>query len=154
MSSKLLIAYSTKGGASETYAKAIAETLKSDGIDVEIFDLKKDKPDISNFDTVVLGTGVRMYMVYRHWKKILKLRELHEKNLFMFLSSGMATEDPDKAVKKFLDPIVSKYGLKPDSLVSFPGIIPEKWAENEEQKNAVKPELAKKWAKDISSKIK
>ena len=149
-----MVAYSTKGGASEQYAKTVAETLKSDGHNVEIYNLTNDIPNISNYDTIVLGTGVRMYMVYRRWKKILKQKTLHNKQLYMFLSSGMAIEEPEKAVEKFLDPIVAKYDLKPNLMVSFPGIIPAKWAENDEQKDTVKPEIAKKWAQEISRQVK
>lgn len=149
----ILVGYFTKGGASKIYAEKIADTLKAEGKKVEIYNLKEKIPDISNFDTIILGTGVRMYMVYRRWRKILKQKEIQNKNLYMFLSSGMAMENPEKAVEKFLDPIVSKYNLKPISMVSFPGLIPEKWAENEEQKNSVKPDLAKKWAEQILSQI-
>jgi hypothetical protein len=52
----------------------------------------------------------------------------------MFLSSGTAIEEPDKAVEKFLSPLVERYNLKPKSLVSFPGKIPEKWSKLDEKK--------------------
>ncbi len=154
MNPNILVAYYTKGGASEKYAETIAETLQSKGLNVKIYNLKKETPDISNFDTIILGTGVRMFMVYRRWKKIIKQKELHNKTLYMFLSSGMAMEEPKKAVEKFLSPLVKKYDLEPKSMVSFPGIFPEKWAENEKQKNSVKPELAKTWAEEISRQVK
>lgn len=154
MSGNILVAYYTKGGASEQYASKIVETLKSDGLNVEMYDLKKNIPDISDFDTVILGTGVRMFMVYRRWRKILKQKKLGDKKLYMFLSSGMAMDEPEKAVEKFLDPLVKKYKLNPESMVSFPGWFPEKWAENEKQKNSVKPELAKRWAQKIFRQIK
>jgi menaquinone-dependent protoporphyrinogen IX oxidase len=152
MNSKVLVAYFTKGGASEEYAKIIAETLTTDGFAVETFNLAHNIPDISAFKTVVLGTGVRMFRVYRRWKKILKQSELQSKQLFLFLSSGTAIEDPDKAVNKFLNPIVEKYGLKPESLVSFPGKIPEKWAKKDSEKETMKPEKAEAWAHEIARK--
>ena len=71
----------------------------------------------------------------------------------MFLSSGTAIEDPDKAVEKFLRPLVEKYDLKPKSLVSFPGKIPEKWAKLDGQKETMKPEKAKVWAQEIARQI-
>jgi len=153
MNSKTLVAYFTKGGASEEYAKVIAETLKENGLGVEICNLARDIPDVADFDTVVLGTGVRMFRVYRPWKKILKQKTLGNKHLFMFLSSGTAIEEPDKAVEKFLRPLVEKYNLKPKSLVSFPGKIPEKWAKLDSQKETMKPEKAKAWAQEISRQI-
>ena len=72
----------------------------------------------------------------------------------MFLSNGTAIENPDKAVDKFLHPLVEKYDLKPKSLVSFSGKIPEKWAKLEEQKETMKPEKAKAWAQEIARQIR
>jgi menaquinone-dependent protoporphyrinogen IX oxidase len=154
MNSKTLVAYFTKGGASEEYAKVIVETLTENGLAVEIFNLAHDIPEVADFKTVVLGTGVRMFRVYRPWKKVLKQKTLSNKHLFMFLSSGTAIEDPDKAIEKFLRPLVEKYNLKPKSLVSFPGKIPAKWAKLDSQKETMKPEKAKAWAQEISRQIK
>jgi len=153
MNSKTLVAYFTKGGASEEYAKVIAETLTADGLAVETCNLAHDIPDVAAFNTVVLGTGVRMFRVYRRWKKVLKQKTLSSKHLFMFLSSGTAIEEPDKAVEKFLRPLVEKYDLKPKSLVSFPGKIPEKWAKLDDQKETMKPEKAKAWAQEIARQV-
>lgn len=151
MSNKTLVAYFTKSGASEEYAKVIADVLSEKGISVEIYNLAEKIPDITAFDIIVLGTGVRMFMVYRRWRKILKHKALKNKHLFMFLSSGMAMEEPDKAVEKFLRPLVQKYDLSPDSLVSFPGKIPEKWEKYDEGPKAkMDPDKAKEWAKEIA----
>jgi len=152
MNNKTLVAYFTKGGASETYAKIISDTLKSNGLTVETCNLADNIPEIASFDIIVLGTGVRMFRVYRRWKKILKQKSLLNKNLFMFLSSGTAIEDPKKAVEKFLHPLVEKYNLKPKSLVSFPGKIPDKWAKLDDQKSTINPNKAKEWANEIALK--
>lgn len=153
MINKTLVAYFTKGGATEEYAKVIGETLTANGLTVELRNLASDIPDVTAFDTIVLGTGVRMFTVYRRWKKVLKKKELRDKRLFMFLSSGTAIEDPDKAVEKFLRPLVDKYGLRPTSLVSFPGKIPEKWAKPDGEKETMKPEKAKEWASKIAYQV-
>ena len=153
MNSRILIAYYTKGGASEEYAKIIAETITANGLNVDIFNLRDKIPDIEPYEIIVLGTGVRMFRVYGRWKKILKQKTLSSKHLFMFLSSGTAIEEPDKAVDKFLRPLVERFGLKPKSLVSFPGLIPEKWAKDEDQKETMKPDVAKEWAKEIASQV-
>jgi len=153
MNSKILVAYFTKGGASEKYAKIITDTLTADGFAVETCNLAHDIPNIADFNTVVLGTGVRMFRVYRRWKKVLKQKPLTSKALFMFLSSGTAIEDPDKAVNKFLRPIVERYDLKPKSLVSFPGIVPEKWAKLDGEKETMKPGKAEAWAHEIARQV-
>jgi len=153
MNNKILVAYFTKGGATEKYAKVISETLTTNGLKVETCNLAHSIPDVAAFDTVVLGTGVRMFRVYRRWKKILKQKSLSDKHLFMFLSSGTAIENPEKAVEKFLHPLVEKYNLKSKSLVSFPGKIPEKWAKLDGQKDTIKLDKAKAWAQEISSQV-
>jgi menaquinone-dependent protoporphyrinogen IX oxidase len=153
MNRKTLVAYSTKGGASEEYAKIIAEELTSKGFTVDICNLASNIPDISPYDIIILGTGVRMFRVYRRWKKILKQKSLRSKHLFLFLSSGTAIEDPSKAVEKFLRPIVDKYKLSAESLVSFPGKIPEKWSKFDGEKETMKPEKAKEWAQEISRQL-
>ena len=151
MANKTLVAYYTKGGATEEYAKVITETFQANGLTVEMHNLATEIPDVTAFDAVVLGTGVRMGMVYRRWKKVLKQKALGNKRLFLFLSSGTAIEKPDEAVEKFLRPLVQKYHLKPESLISFPGKIPEKWAKLDAQKETLKPEQAKTWAQMIAS---
>lgn len=153
MANKILVAYYTKGGASEEYAKVIAETLKINGQKIEIHNLAYGIPDITGFNILVLGTGVRISRVYRRWKKILKNKTLNNKRLFLFLSSGTAIEKPDEAVKKFLSPLVQKYNLKPESIISFPGKIPERWAKLDSQKETMKPEVAKAWVMEIINKI-
>jgi len=150
MNNKTLVAYFTKGGASETYAQIISDTLKSNGLIVDTCNLSDNMPEIASYDIIVLGTGVRMFRVYRRWKKILKQKSLRNKNLFMFLCSGTAIENPEKAVDKFLHPLVKKYNLKPKSLVSFPGKIPDKWAKLDDQKNTINPDKAKVWASEIA----
>jgi menaquinone-dependent protoporphyrinogen IX oxidase len=152
MAEKTLVAYYTKGGASEEYAKVIAQTLAANGCMVDTRNLADGIPDVAGYDTVVLGTGVRMSMVYRPWRKVLKQKALGGKRLFVFLSSGMAIEEPDKAVEKFLRPLIDKYGLKPVSMVSFPGKIPEKWAKADGGKPTMSPEKAKTWAQEIAGK--
>lgn len=148
------MAYFTKSGASEEYAKVIKETLKDNGFSVELCNLGEDIPDITGFETIVMGTGVRLSMVYRRWRKILKKKAIKNKKLYLFLSSGTAVEEPNKAVEKFLHPLVKKYKLKPESLVSFPGKTPDRWAKyDEDQKMIMKPEKAKIWAEKISDQL-
>lgn len=123
---KILVAYFTKGGATEEYATVIDKTLMVNGCKVEICNLAQDIPNVATFDIVVVGTGMRMFRVYGRWKKILKQKAFNSKHLFIYLSSRTEIKDPEKAVKKFLRPLIEKYGLKPESLISFPGKIPEK----------------------------
>jgi menaquinone-dependent protoporphyrinogen IX oxidase len=154
MTGKTLVAYHTKSGASATYARAIAETLVAHGIQADLVNLREKVPDVSDYGNIVVGTGVRLFMVYGRWKKILKQKSLKGKRLFMFLSSGTAIDNPDEAVEKYLRPILAKYGLNPVLLGSFPGFIPDKMADSDAHRNSVKPEKAREWAVEIATKLK
>lgn len=155
MNQKILVAYFTKSGATEEYARIITKTLSDVGFSVDQINLSQNIPDLKDFNSIILGTGVRMSMVYRRWKKVLKQKAINKKQLFMFLSSGMAFEEPEKAVDKYLKPIVEKYHLKPQKLISFPGKIPEKWAKYDDSpKGEVNLDFAKAWAEEIADYLK
>jgi len=151
---KTLIAYQTKGGATRTYAEAIAQSLKSNGFEVDLYDLKNTKPDITKYQLVIVGAGVRMFIVYGRWKKILKHKRLGETKFAMFLTSGTAIENPEEAIEKWVNPLIEKYKLKPLAVGSFPGIVPEKFDEKGTMQNAVKPEIASQWAQEIADKLR
>jgi len=150
----ILVAYFTKGGATKEYAQTILDTLKEHNLSAELHNLADGKPNIEAYDTIILGAGVRMFMVYRPMKKILKQKEIKNKQLHLFLSAGMAVDEPKEAVEKFLKPLVEKYNVTPTSMISLPGKIPEKWVEKESQKDPMKPDLAQKWAEEIIEHIK
>ena len=87
MSQKTLIAYFSKGGAASKYAHAIAETLEEKGFPVDEVDLHTNKaPDLNEYDNVIIGTGVRIGVVYRMGKRILRRNELKDKRLAVFLA--------------------------------------------------------------------
>lgn len=154
MANKTLVAYHTKSGASEIYAKAISETLAVNGFQADLVNLKEKIADVATYDNIIVGTGVRMAMVYRRWRKVLRQKTIHDKRVYMFLSSGTAIKEPAKAVEKYVRPVVDKYGLKPLSVISFPGLIPDKWAKSEADRGTVKPDLAKAWAQAIADGLK
>ena len=150
----ILVAYYTKGGATKEYAQTIYDTLKAHKLTVELHNLADGKPQIEAYDTIILGAGVRMFMVYRAMKKILKQKAVQNKELYLFLSAGMALDEPKEAVEKFLKPLAEKYNITPTSMISLPGKIPEKWVEKDSQKDPMKPDLAQKWAEEIIEHLK
>ena len=154
MTNKTLVAYHTKGGASETYAKIIAETLAGQGFQADLVNLKEKIPDVASYENIIVGTGVRITMVYRRWRKVLKQKALKDRRLFIFLSSGTAIKNPEQAVEKYLKPVVDRYGLKPLSIASLPGVIPDKWAKTDADKDTIKPEKAREWALEIAERLK
>ncbi len=58
---RTLILYTTKSGAAGECASMLAENLKK----CPTYNLECDIPDLSSFDTIILGTGVRMGKIYK-----------------------------------------------------------------------------------------
>ncbi len=152
---QVLVAYATKGGVTEEYSSIVAGILIANGFQVEQVDLRRNKrPEISDHDIVILGTGVRMGRVYGRGKKLLGQEALKNKKLVIFLSSGIAIEDPEQARQKFLLPLIEKYGLQPLDYRAFPGRMPEPGGNKDKKKDTSDPEMVKKWAKDLVEKLK
>ena len=151
MQGKTLIAHVTAGGATEMYANVIAETLRANGCDVDVVNLRREKvDDLSGYSSVVLGTGVRMSMVYRRARSFLARSDLEGKPLGIFLSSAMALDKPDEAREKFLDPLVRKNGLSPVMHDAFPGKVPLGPGKLEDKTDA---DIARKWAEEFARKL-
>jgi menaquinone-dependent protoporphyrinogen oxidase len=151
MSKRVLIAYVSKRGATRDYAQVVGETLRSRGHKVDLVDLKKDrKPDLSPYDVVVVGTGVQMGMVYRKGKRVLERKELAGKQVAIFLSSGIAIEDPEGSREKFLTPLVERLGLHPLMCDAFPGRMP---GDVRHANDRTDPEIARRWAEELAEKL-
>lgn len=125
MHNKTLIAYETKGGATEESARKIAEVLRSKfGLDVDLVDLKKKKiSDCSLYRNIVIGGGVRGGKVYNNALKCLE-NDFGDKKVAFFVSSGDAGE-PEKyqqAKIKFVENVLSNYpNVRPVSAEAFGG---------------------------------
>lgn len=151
MGEKTLVAYVSAGGATEEYARVVAERLESRGRTVDVVDLKKDKiEDLSQYGSVVLGTGVRVGMVYRKGKAFLRRDDLRGKPLAVFLASGIAIGSPEKSKAKFLTPLVRKLGLEPVAYDAFPGKVPGSSGKPLDDAHL---EAAGRWAEELAERL-
>lgn len=82
---KTAIIYSTRTGATQLCAEYIASQLP----ECSMFNLEKDKPDLSQFDVIFIGSGVRMGNLYKPARTLLadNIQILSEKNTVIFLCS-------------------------------------------------------------------
>ena len=124
---KTLIAYETKGGATEEAARKIAEVLRSKyQLEVDLVDLKEQKvPDLSQYRNLVIGGGVRGGKVYNKTLKFLK-NDLSGKRVAFFVSSSWAGTpgSHDEAKAKFVENTLAKYpNINPVSTEAFGGRI-------------------------------
>lgn len=151
MDARTLVAYISAGGATEGYARIIAETLESRGHTVDLLDLRRERvPDLSGYENVVVGTGVRVAMVYRKGKQFLRRKDLKGRRLAVYLSSGMAIAEPEKARERFLAPLIAKYDLAPVMYDAFPGKMPTAGGKLEDRTD---PDLARRWAEALAERL-
>ncbi|MCW4000852.1 MAG: hypothetical protein NWE93_11485 [Candidatus Bathyarchaeota archaeon] len=110
--SKTLIAYESKGGATEESARKIAEVLRGKfGLEVDLVDLKEQKaPSIASYGNVVVGGGVRGGKVYERALKMLE-NDFGDRKIAFFISSGDAgtPEKYQDAKAKFLENTLARY---------------------------------------------
>jgi menaquinone-dependent protoporphyrinogen oxidase len=94
---KLLVAYASKHGATAEIAAAIADEIRSSGLDADLIDAAEVR-DLSPYCGLVLGSAVYM----KHWqpsaRRLLRRveRQLGERPLWIFSSGpvGDAEVDP------------------------------------------------------------
>jgi len=151
MNEKILIAYASKTGATAKYAGFIAGDLIARGFMVSQINLRETKkPDISQYNIILLGTGVRIGRLYGPVKKALKMKDIKNKQIGVFISCGMAMDSTkvQEAIEKYIDPILIKYNLDAFSKIAFPGTIP-----GTKEELVIDAELVRSWTEVINGKF-
>lgn len=153
--SKTLIAYVSRGGVTKEYSEIISGVLREKhGHEVELVDVRKNKsPDLSDYDNIILGTGVRMQRVYREGLRFLK-NEFGGKRVAVFLSSNEAGTPGsyDDAVRKYMDPIREDYpNLDLVDIDGFGGRIRVLGKTTVDLRS---PEKVERWAEQLGEKLR
>lgn len=150
---KTIIAYVTKSGVTEENAKIISDILHENyGFEVDLVNLKTSpKPELDQYENVIIGSGVRMGMWYSKAKKFLK-NKFQNKKVAIFLSSGMAgkPESYDEAILKFVNKKLAKFPhIKPIATEAFGGRYSGRFGDED----YTDPEKVKAWAIDLGKKL-
>lgn len=131
---KALIVYGTRYGATEMTVNEIVDVFRDEGLDVGVVNLKEDKvKDISDYELVVVGSGIKMGRWTKGPKKFLKKfqKELANKKVAFFVCCGAKypldekadkEKEIEKARTKYLEEKAEKYNLKPIALGLFGGV--------------------------------
>ncbi|HEY5524887.1 MAG TPA: flavodoxin domain-containing protein, partial [Clostridium sp.] len=94
---KTLIVYGTNYGTAEKVAKTIKDKISDQ---VEMVNIKKDSvPNLSEFNKVVIGSGVKIGMIKKELKSWMNNNcdEIIRKKVFLFLcASSTKTEEIEK----------------------------------------------------------
>jgi menaquinone-dependent protoporphyrinogen IX oxidase len=96
------------------------------GLEVDMVDLKKNKsPDLSKYRNIIIGTGVRMFHVYKEALKFVEKNNFEGKKVAVFLSSGKAGNP--KTYREAIEDYINKQilnknpRLKPVAAEAFGG---------------------------------
>lgn len=121
-----LIAYVTKGKATDEAAKLIGQVLQNDfDLSVELVDLKQSSLEPKDYSNVIIGAGVRMGRVYGRALEFME-RDFSGKKVAVFLSSLEAGDEKshDEAVSKYIEnEIKPRLNVEPVAGEAFGGRI-------------------------------
>jgi menaquinone-dependent protoporphyrinogen oxidase len=150
---KTLVAYASKGGATEQAAKIIAEVLKDKcGLEVELANLRKGTPSIIQYDNFVVGAGVRAGKVYGEALDFLK-QDFSSKKVAFFVCCGGAGDPKkyDESCSKYLTDVLAQFpNLKTVATEAFGGrmkILGKQLFDN------LDPAKIRAWAETVGSKV-
>jgi menaquinone-dependent protoporphyrinogen oxidase len=120
----MLVCYASGTGCTKGVAERIAETLASTGARVDVAPMKSN-PDLSAYDAIVAGSGVRAGAWHPVAKKWLTRNApaLKAKPLALFTVGIAMAHGPEKVSETLgvTDPLLAKTGLAPKDIGAFAG---------------------------------
>jgi menaquinone-dependent protoporphyrinogen IX oxidase len=146
-----LIAYATRGGTTEEYAKAINSVLLDEfNMQADVVNLNKaHNLDVTQYHTIIVGAGIRMFRMHKEGAQFLEKTNFGEKHVGIFLSSLMPR---DEAITKYVDPILQKNTtLKPIAVDVFGGRMRMLGRTSQDQTDI---EKAKEWIRKIAEHLR
>jgi menaquinone-dependent protoporphyrinogen IX oxidase len=147
---KTLVAYATRGGTTEEYAKAIASVLGDEfKMQVDLIDLRRNHdPDLTQYRNIIVGCGVKIQRMHGEGRKFLE-KDFADRKVAIFLSSLEPRED---AIKKYIDKILEKNTkLKPVAVEVLGGRMRFLGKTSQDKTDINK---AKQWAQDLARQLK
>lgn len=147
---KTLIAYATRGGTTEDYAKAIGSVLTDEfKMQAEVVNLKRDhNPDLTQYQNVIVGAGIKIFKMHKEGAEFLEETDFGDRKVVIFLSSLMPR---DEAIKKYIDVIIQKNTkLKPLAVEVLGGRM-KILGRTIEDKTDI--EKAKEWIRKIAEQL-
>ncbi len=148
---KTLIAYATRGGTTEDYAKAINSVLTDEfKMQADLVNLKKSRnPDLTQYKNIIVGAGIKMFRMHKEGAEFLEKKNFEEKKVGIFLSSLVPR---DEAIKKYVDVILQKNPtLKPIAVEVFGGRMRMFGRTSQDMTDI---EKAKEWTRKISEHLR
>jgi len=147
---KTLVAYASEGGVNEDAAKIIADVLRANyGMDVTVADLKKESPDITPYQNVIVGSGVHMGHAYNEAVAFLG-KDFAGKKVAIYLCCIEGGKPDSKRIEDYLKNLLSKNPeLKPVEVGAFGGRMKMLWKVIDDRDM----EKVKSWAIALGKKL-
>ena len=148
---KTLIAYATRGGTTEDYAKAICSVLTGEfKMQAELVNLGKvHNPDLTSYRNVIVGAGIKMFRMHKEGTEFLEKSDFGDRSVLIFLSSLMPR---DEAIKKYIDVIIQKNPkMRPLAVEVFGGRMRILGKTSEDKFDI---EKAKEWTRKIAEQLR
>jgi menaquinone-dependent protoporphyrinogen oxidase len=129
MSKKVLIVYGSRFGCTEEVSQKIGTILQDQGIEPELVNLRKTKsknwPSLDQFDGVLIGSGIKIAKWTKEPKSFMKKNKdaLNSKKVGMFVCSGTAAVDKNRAREEYLEKVMNELGVKSDVYDAFGGVM-------------------------------
>jgi len=154
MSRDVIIAFETKSGVTGESANIIADVLRREyGLKVDVVNLKETpKPDLAQYMSIFIGSGIRMGRWYGKAKKLLNAG-FEGKDLVVFISACSAGDPKthDEAVGKYLSDVLAKYPrAKPLATAAFGGRMK---MFGKVQADTYDPDKVRAWAEEVGEKL-
>jgi len=124
-----LVVFGTRYGSTAKIAEEMGKVLRDEGFRVRVANAAEETiSDVSEFDVVIVGSGIKMGKWTKETLNFLKKFEadLSQKKVALFVSCGYSREHDkvDEARENFLIKVADRYpSIKPVSLGLFGGVF-------------------------------
>ena len=125
---KALILYGSRYGTTKDTSEKIRDILTTKGIEVYLVNIDEEKPSLSGFDGVIIGTGIKITMWTHKIKKFIKKHKKILNNrkfkFGFFVNCGTASqkEKINEAKVNYINKKMQKIGLSYDIANAFGAI--------------------------------
>jgi menaquinone-dependent protoporphyrinogen IX oxidase len=128
----------------------IAEVLQENfGFEVKIVNLRDSTPDLSGYEKIIVGSGVRMQRLHKESSRFIEKNNFKDKTVAFFLST---LEPGEEAYSKYIKPLFEKQEtFKPVEVEVFGGRM-RVLSKTVTDKREV--ERVKAWAEKLGEKLK